>query len=371
MRSAGILHLQALGAVGTEHLEAVARRDQRALRTVKGRPGPSALGGMALRETLQLEAQQQVAVVVVHRLGVRNFFGVVQPVDAAGRGDALRQARLRRPHARERHQRNVEHVHALVAQFAVAIVPEEAPVVMEAVHVEGPFRRGSEPHLVIGRGRRRGVRGRTDGFATLRDPGLHVADLAQLARGRVVGGGDEVVHAAALRAHLQHALVLARCVADELAFLNGLRERLLGVAVLARLAGQQRHVRVPVVGRRDQHRVDALVVQDAPEVVLLLGTRALRLFEFRRDLVEHRLIDVAERADARALLDEPQRHRAAFVAASDQSDVHAFVRAHGARVQIEKRRGRGRSRQSLEKSAAMRCRRHVQPLAIVLEMRVP
>jgi len=70
--------------------------------------------------------------------------------------------------------------------------------------------------------------------------------------------------------------------------------------------------------------------------MLLRGTRALAFSSSGVTLVEHRLIDVAERADARALLDEPERHRSGpRCGLRIRADVHTFDRAQGARVQIE------------------------------------
>src|SRR5674476_1689442 len=95
-------------------------------------------------EAAQFEVEHHVAVVVAHRLRIRHLFGVVQPVDAPGCRDALGQALgpLESAHQLNRPNRHIEHVNALVADLAVAVIPEKPPRVVEAILIEGPRRRG-------------------------------------------------------------------------------------------------------------------------------------------------------------------------------------------------------------------------------------
>ena len=65
---------------------------------------------------------------------------------------------------------------------------------------------------------------------------------------------------------------------------------------LAGLHGEDRHGRVPVIGRRDRHDVDALVVERAPEVVDRLGALALDGIPLS-GLREHVRVDVAQVRD--------------------------------------------------------------------------
>ena len=145
--------------------------------------------------------------------------------------------------------------------------------------------------------------------------------------------------AAPLRADLDHAVVLARRLAHLVALVDGLRQRLLDIDVLARLAGQDGGAGVPVVGSGDDHAVDVLVLEHPAKVfnerqLLLLGLA---------DVVPHfgqdGVVDVAESLELGALLDGPQRHAAALVAPADQRQHHLFIGAHGGRVEIHEAAG--------------------------------
>ena len=74
---------------------------------------------------------------------VGRFLIVVEAVAAAGGGDADREIDAQAPAAQ------VDHVDAVVAEFAVAPVPEPVPVVMQVVGVEGPARRRALPEIVV------------------------------------------------------------------------------------------------------------------------------------------------------------------------------------------------------------------------------
>ena len=138
-----------------------------------------------------------------------------------------------------------------------------------------------------------------------------------------LGGLLEVRLRALLRADLDDAVVLARRLHHRAAFGDGHRRRLLDVDVLAGLAGEHRHQRVPVIGRADDDGVDGLVVEDAPEVGVPGGGR--------RDfggLGQVGRVDVADGGDldvGEALM--AAQHAGALPAGADDADADAIVGA--------------------------------------------
>ena len=78
---------------------------------------------------------------------------------------------------------------------------------------------------------------------------------------------DDAGPASPLRAVLDDAVVLARRFDDQLAFARVVGAGLLDVNVLARLAREDRHRRVPVVGRHDRDGVNRLVFQHPAEIL--------------------------------------------------------------------------------------------------------
>jgi hypothetical protein len=123
-------------------------------------------------------------------------------------------------------------------------------------------------------------------------------------------------------------VVLARRLHHRAAFGDGHRGRLLDVDVLAGLAGEHGHQRVPVIGGADDDGVDALVVEDAPEVGMLRGGRGH--FGGLRQVGR---VDVADRGDldvGQALV--PAHHAGTLPAGADDADANAVVGAeHAAR----------------------------------------
>jgi hypothetical protein len=75
-------------------------------------------------------------------------------------------------------------------------------------------------------------------------------------------GFPELVLAGALRADLKHAAGLADRIAAIDRLLHRQRQRLLAVHILADFHRLDRHLGVPVIGRRDEDGVDVLVVDD-------------------------------------------------------------------------------------------------------------
>ena len=108
------------------------------------------------------------------------------------------------------------------------------------------------------------------------------------------------------------------------------------VDVLARLAGENRHPGVPVVGRGDHDGVDFLVVEHAPEVVFELWLAALQFGDIAAGLLQDLRVQVAEGLEARAGADRAQGVAVSLIAPADQRERDFFVGADGGGIQIDK-----------------------------------
>src|SRR5690242_17814297 len=138
---------------------------------------------------------------------------------------------------------------ALVAEIAVAVVPEPVPVVMESILSELALRRGPEPKVVIDTRRNRRDRRVTDGIAPLvAQPASHV-DIAEQAVAHALHRFLQGFRRAALAAHLNDLVVFARGRDNLLSFKHIVRAWLLDVDVLAGLERPNRLERVRMVRR--------------------------------------------------------------------------------------------------------------------------
>ena len=146
--------------------------------------------------------------------------------------------------------------------------------------------------------------------------------------------------AAPLRAGGDDAVVPPRGLDHLPALDDVVADRLLDVDVLARLAGEDRHERVPVIGRGNRHRIDVAVVEHAAEVGLGLGAAAVLLLDEGQRVLEVALVDVHDVRDAdvrdhrqvlvvilSASAGGPGRMALVVAAQPDDRDVDGFVRA--------------------------------------------
>ena len=97
---------------------------------------------------------------------------------------------------------------------------------------------------------------------------MHSADLPALDN---LGGLRDVVRRPVLRAHLHDAFALAHRFDHGLGFAHTVDHGFLEINVFARFAGQNQHLRVPLVHGGDDDGVDGLVRQQLAEVVIGLG----------------------------------------------------------------------------------------------------
>jgi len=106
--------------------------------------------------------------------------------------------------------RNVQLVDALIAQIAVAVIPEPVPVVMEAVPCEGVLRRRAQPEVIV-HARGHGFHRRSaDRIAPLEAQASCHVDVADQALANLPHPLLQRYRRTALTALLDDAVILAR-----------------------------------------------------------------------------------------------------------------------------------------------------------------
>jgi hypothetical protein len=132
-------------------------------------------------------------------------------------------------------------------------------------------------------------------------------------------GEAELAIAALLAADLEHAFRAADLLHQPFALLDGQRQWLLTVDVLAGAGGRHIHQGVPVVGRPVDDDVDVVALEQFAEVaVLVLG------FELGLGLFRLLVIDVRHRDDRAEIL-RPIAVAASLPAAPDQANARPVV----------------------------------------------
>ena len=103
--------------------------------------------------------------------------------------------------------------------------------------------------------------------------------------------------ASGLRADLHDALVLARRFNHQPAFAKIMGARFLDIDVLARLAGQDRGRRVPMIRSGDDDGIDRLILQHLPQIFDLFRRAAgdpLRFLSGLTEAIGVRIADVSK-----------------------------------------------------------------------------
>ena len=152
--------------------------------------------------------------------------------------------------------------------------------------------RRAEPPFPVQRGRRIDLLERAAGVrrADLAGHPFHLANAAGLhQRDRCKELLLEL--ASLLRAHLEHAAGLLDCLADELAFVDGERERLLAVNILARLERLDRDLHMPVIGHANVYDLDIFAIKHM--AVIFVGVAGA--VEVAVGCFEMLLVDIAQR----------------------------------------------------------------------------
>src|SRR6185436_6992074 len=97
--------------------------------------------------------------------------------------------------------RDIHFVNSLVAEVAVAGIPEPVPVVVEAVLGERTLRRRTGPKIVIHAGRHFGDRSLADGVARLETQSARHVDLAEFTVRQLLHAFFQGLGGTALAAH--------------------------------------------------------------------------------------------------------------------------------------------------------------------------
>ena len=318
-----------------EDFPSLVSEHQRRVRTDKRDSFAMSINRMVRRKAAQLPSQHQVAVVVSENLCVGNLLRVLEPVNPGIARYAGRKGILDTPaQGLNPPNRRVQDVYTLIAQLAIAVIPEEPSVIMEAVDIKGPFRRGPEPDVVVHRRRRVAVGRVADRRTQLALPGIDFAHFAEFSRFQEFDGALEVRRAPVLRAHLADPLVFAHRISDPLSIVDRLRQRLFDVDIFPRLARQDSDPRVPVVGGGDEDGVDVLVVEHPLELFGGSGRLALSLLEFRVDLVQNRPVNVAKSFELGTVSDRAESVISSLISTANQRHHDLIVGAERARVPI-------------------------------------
>ena len=202
------------------------------------------------------------------RAGVRRFLRVVVEVAAAVVGRAQRIVALNAP------TQDVERVDAVVAELAIAPVPDPVPVVMRQ-RLEVVFRiirHGALPKIVVDVSRG-GFFVHRHGFARVV---VEAAAKSHRADGTAVQRFDGILHpGAALIAHLHEPVVFRGGGDDHFRLVRVLAAGFFDIDMLPGLHAEQRGGRVPEIRRGDEDGVQRLVIEEGAEVLHSLAGDAL------------------------------------------------------------------------------------------------
>lgn len=233
---------------------------------------------------------------------------------------------------------DVHLMNALVADVAVAEVPEPVPVVVDEVAVEGLFGGGAEPEVevhVAGDFFVGFVADAPAGFAAVAFGDKEFAVLA------AVNGGDLLGPAAAgaaLGAVLNDAVVFAGGFNALAAFEDVVAAGFLNINVFAGLASPDGDEGVPVVGGGNGDGVDVVVFQKLANVGVGGDFVGVVFFQFSDSAADDVFVNVAEGGDADAgNAAEAVDVRASASVDADDGDSDVFIGAEDFGVRISQR----------------------------------
>ena len=233
---------------------------------------------------------------------------------------------------------DVHLMNALVADVAVAEVPEPVPVVVNEVAVEGLFGSGAEPEVevhVAGDFFVGFVADAPAGFAAVAFGDEEFAVLA------AVNGGDLLGPAAAgaaLGAVLDDAVVFAGGFNALTAFKDVVAAGFFDVNVFAGLASPDGDEGVPVVGRGDGDGVDVVVFQEITDVGVGGDFVGVVFFQLGDSAADDVVVNVAEGGDADAgNAAEAIDVRASASVDANDGDSNVFIGAEDFGVRMSQR----------------------------------
>ena len=193
---------------------------------------------------------------------------------------------------------DVHLVDPLVADIAVAEIPEPVPVVMDQVAVKILHRGGSDPDVPVQRLRRRFHRFEANappGLAAIPLADKKFAVLAALDCRDFIGPG---LAAPLLGAVLNHPAIFGGGFHAFAPFEDVVADRLFDVDIFSRLAGPDGEEGVPMVASSDRDHVESLVVEDLTDVLHgVWPEHALRLDRLAPGFPDG-LIRINQRGDA-------------------------------------------------------------------------
>ena len=165
--------------------------------------------------------------------------------------------------------RDAHHMRSAIPDLPAAEVqhPPEASVRPSLVERDAP--RWPKPRFVVQARGRLLVRGPV-AARILVVPAFDLANGADLAVVDVLLRVEGCLLGAPLRTDLDNASVPLSCRDHRPALFDGFRRRLFDIDVLARLAGHDRHQRVPMIRRGDEDSIDVPLLEHAPEVLVEL-----------------------------------------------------------------------------------------------------
>ena len=214
---------------------------------VKEVAGAADAAGFMGKKVRELDFEQgSILVFDSCHLDIRSFLIGVPGVNASGAVDLYgMDAFVESP------ARYIEVVNTRVADVGGRGIPEEVPAIVESVEIERAVRRGAEKEIPMNAGGHLRVFDFADACAAFEDDDLGAIDVAEAAFVEILHGRARSRFAAHVQARLDHAIVLARGLHHFAAFLDRVRDGLLHVDILARLASPYSQERVPVVGGSD------------------------------------------------------------------------------------------------------------------------
>ena len=183
-----------------------------------------------------------------------------------------------------------------------------------------------------------------DVITLLHIPGLRHNDFADLSGVDVLDCLTRDLAAARLRAVLNNPAITTRGFDHQSAFPDVVRARLLKVNVLACIAGQNGRRSMPVIGCRDHHSIDRLVIKDATHIPQRFRRFLAGLLDSRCGCGDHAVIDIHQILNiCVGEFGEPAGQRPTTSADSDDREIDTFARCRRA----TSRHGSGKRREEI------------------------
>ena len=155
-----------------------------------------------------------------------------------------------------------------MSQLTAAVIPEPPPVEMEVVRLEVARGSGAEPRGIVHL--RRCLRFRTtpDALATMHDPRLRHPHGPKFPGPHELNGRLKMRATPLLQANLHDTASTTSRLNQHGPFLDRVRRGAFEIHVLACLQRESRHRHMPVIRRRDHHRIKRRIIEQPSKVAL-------------------------------------------------------------------------------------------------------